>query len=52
VRKGAAEGGGRHGSSWWRMLCTVRGGVSEGVGNWFEGNIRRLMGDDSSNFFG
>ena len=32
---------GRHSSLWWRMVCKVRGGVGEGGGNWFEGNIRR-----------
>jgi len=42
---------GRHSSLWWRMLCKVRGGVGEGVGNWFEGNIRREVGDGLGTLF-
>jgi len=48
---GRLKEGGRLGSSWWRMLCNVRGGVGEGVGNWFEGNIRRVVGDGLSTLF-
>jgi len=33
------------------MLCNVRGGVGEGVGNWLEGNIRRVVGDGNSALF-
>jgi len=33
------------------MLCNVHGGVGEGVGNSFEGNIRRLVGDGRSTYF-
>ena len=48
---GRLKEGGRLGSSWWRMLCNVRGGVGEGVGNWFEGNIRRVVGDGNNALF-
>jgi hypothetical protein len=43
--------GGRHSSSWWRMWCSLRGGVGEGVGNWFDGNIRRVVGDGRGTLF-
>ena len=49
--RGRLKEGGRHGSLWWRTLCDVRGGVGEGVGNWFEGNIRRLVGDSCNTLF-
>jgi len=42
---------GRHSSLWWRMLCKVRGGVGDGVRNWFEGNICRVVGDGLGTLF-
>ena len=33
-------------------MCNVRDGVGEGVGNWFEDNIRRIIGDGMDTFFG
>jgi len=32
--------GGSQSSMWWKTICKVR----EGVGNWFEKNIRRVVG--------
>ena len=29
---------------WWKMLCHIREGVGEGVGNWFDVNVRRVIG--------
>nr|ABN06021.1 Lipocalin [Medicago truncatula] len=43
--------GGREVSGWWRMMCKVREGVGSGVGNWFDDNIRRVVGNGSSTFF-
>jgi len=36
---------------WWKTICKVREGVGEGVGNWFEENIRRVVGDGRDAFF-
>jgi hypothetical protein len=33
------------------MLCNVREGIGEGMGNWFEGNIRRVVGDGVNTLF-
>ncbi|XP_024628614.1 uncharacterized protein [Medicago truncatula] len=43
--------GGREASGWWSMLCKVRDGVGSGVDNWFDGNVRREVGNGSSTFF-
>jgi hypothetical protein len=43
--------GGRQGSSWWRMLCQIHGGIGEGVGSWFEENTRRVVGDGNNTLF-
>jgi len=43
--------GGRHSLVWWRMVCNVRGGVGEGVGDWFAGNIRRVVGNGLGTLF-
>jgi len=48
---GRLKEGGKHGSLWWRMLCNVRGGVGEGVGNWFDENIRWVVGDGLGTLF-
>jgi len=42
---GHIKEGGRHGSGWWRMLCRVRDGVGLDLGNWFEDNVRRVVGN-------
>lgn len=44
---GLLQEGGMHSSSWWRMLCRVR----EGVGRWFDNNIKRVMGDGRDTLF-
>lgn len=36
---------------WWKTICKVREGVGEGVGNWFEENIRMVVGDGRDAFF-
>jgi len=33
-------------------LCRLREGLGEGVGNWFEDNIRRVVGDGRDTFSG
>jgi len=43
--------GGRHGSLWWRNMCHIWGGGGTGVGNWFEDNICRVVGDGNNTFF-
>jgi len=39
--------GGRFDSVWWKTVCRVR----EGVGNWFEDNIRKVVGDGRDTLF-
>ena len=48
---GRLRDGGRQSPVWWRTMCNVRDGVGEGVGNWFEDNIRRVVGDGRDTFF-
>lgn len=48
---GQLKEGGSHCSAWWTSLCRVREGLGEGVGNWFEDNIRRIVGDERYAFF-
>lgn len=43
--------GGNLSSSWWRSLCRIREGVGNGVGSWFEENIRRIVGDGRETLF-
>jgi len=38
-------------STWWKMICRVRDGVGEGVGRWFNENIRRVVGDRRNTLF-
>lgn len=45
--EGAVEGGGSHCSAWCRTVCWVH----EGLGNWFEDNIRRVVGDGRDALF-
>ena len=51
MRRGRLCEGGRQSSMWWKIICKVREGVGEGVGNWFEENIRRVVGDGRDTFF-
>jgi hypothetical protein len=48
---GRLKEGGRHSSAWWRSLCRIREGVGEGVGRWFDSNIRRVVGDVRGTYF-
>jgi hypothetical protein len=36
---------------WWRTICHVREGVGSGAGNWFDDNIRRVVGNGRNTFF-
>lgn len=48
---GRLREGGKYSSVWWRTVCNAREGVGEGVGNWFEENIRWVVGDGRDTFF-
>ena len=43
--------GGRQGSWWWRTITRVCEGVGEGVGRWFEDNIRHVVGNGRNTLF-
>jgi len=49
--RGHLNEGGRQDSLWWRMICRVREGVGEGVGCWFDDNVRRIVGDGGTTLF-
>jgi len=36
---------------WWTMVFRLREGIGEGVGNWFEENIRRVVRDGRDTLF-
>jgi len=48
---GRLKEGGNHCSLWWRRMCEVRCGAGSGVGNWFDSNIRRVVGDGRDTLF-
>jgi len=48
---GRIREGGRHDSVWWKTVCRVREWVGDGVGNWFEENTRKVVGDGRDTFF-
>jgi hypothetical protein len=48
---GRLQEGGNQSSLWWRMVCRVRDGVGEGVGHWFDDNVRRVVGDGRGTLF-
>ena len=48
---GRIREGGRNSSTWWMMVCRFHEGIGEGVGNWFEENIRRVVGDGRDTLF-
>jgi len=48
---GRNKEGGSDASLWWRLICHVREGVGTGVGNWFDGNTRRVVGNGRNTFF-
>ncbi|KEH41147.1 hypothetical protein MTR_1g044185 [Medicago truncatula] len=43
--------GGSDACTWWRMICHMRDGVGSGVGNWFDDNTRRVVGNGRNTFF-
>ena len=45
------EEGGRYSSAWWWSICRIQEGLSEGLGRWFDDNIRRLIGDGRNTYF-
>jgi len=48
---GCIREGDGYASVWWKMICRMREGVGEGVGRWFDENIRRVVGDGRNTFF-
>jgi len=36
---------------WWRSVCRIREGLGEGVGRWFDDNIRRMLSDGRNTLF-
>jgi len=50
-RGGQLKEGGSHCSAWWRSLSRICEGVGEGVGSWFDNNIRRVRGNGRGTFF-
>jgi hypothetical protein len=48
---GRIKEGDRRSSNWWRMVCRVRDGIGEGVGSWFEDNLRRVVGNCRNTLF-
>jgi len=38
-------------SLWWRMVCRVREGISEGVEHWFDENVCRVVSDGRGTLF-
>jgi len=48
---GRLKEGDSHCSAWWRSLTRIREGVGEGVGHWFDDNIRRLVGNGRDTSF-
>jgi len=48
---GRLKEGGSHCSTWWRAMCRIQEGLKEGVGRWFDNNIRRVVGNDKDTLF-
>ena len=48
---GCIKDGDRRGSHWWKAICSIRDGVGEGVGSWFEENLRRVVGNGRNTLF-
>ena len=51
VRLGGIREGDRNASVWWKTICRVREGVGEGVGRWFDVNVRMKVGDGRNTLF-
>jgi len=48
---GRIREGGRQASIWWKTVRHIREGLGVGVGNWFEDNVRRVVGDGRNTLF-
>ena len=48
---GRIREGGRQALVWWKTVGLIREGVGMGVGNWFEDNIRWVVGDGRNTLF-
>jgi hypothetical protein len=48
---GRIKEGGRLSSAWWKMVCQIREGIGVGVGNWFESNVSKVVGDGRNTLF-
>jgi len=48
---GRIQEGDRNASAWWKMMGGVREGIGSGVGNWFDDNVERVVGDGKNTFF-
>lgn len=48
---GRLKEGGSHCSAWWRSLTMICDGVGEGVGDWFDNNISRVVGNGRGTSF-
>jgi len=48
---GRLKEGGSQDSPWWRSICRIREGLGEGVGRWFDNNVRRVVGDGNVTLF-
>ncbi|KEH29819.1 hypothetical protein MTR_4g052370 [Medicago truncatula] len=48
---GQLKDGGRTSSVWWRGMVGIHDGIGIGVGNWFDENISKIVGDGRSTFF-
>ena len=48
---GRIREGDRLALGWWKMICRLRDGVSEGVRRWFDENIRKVVGDGRNTLF-
>jgi hypothetical protein len=48
---GRWQEGGNQSSLWWRMINRVREGIGEGVGQWFDANVHRVIGDGRGTLF-
>lgn len=48
---GQLKDGGRTSSVWWMGMVGIHDGIGIGVGNWFDENISKIVGDGRSTFF-
>ncbi|XP_024628771.1 uncharacterized protein [Medicago truncatula] len=48
---GRLKEGDSHCSVWWRSMNRIHDGVGEGVGHWFDNNVRRVVGNGRGTSF-